>query len=51
MNASYNNATSEKFINNVIIPFLSNATIRNKKTILFIPSDVNSEYIFKTINK
>ena len=51
VNASYNNATSEKFINNVIIPFLSNATIRNKKTILFIPSDVNSEYIFETINK
>ena len=51
VNASYNNSTPEKFIQNVINPFLLNATIRNKKTILFISSEITSEYIFEIINK
>ena len=43
--------TKEAFISSVIVPFLVNATHRNKKTILYIPTNIKANYIFETINK
>ena len=43
--------TKETFISNIIVPFLVNATHRNKKTILYIPTNIKANYIFETINK
>ena len=43
--------TKEQFISSVIVPFLVNATHRNKKTILYVPSNIKVPYVFETINK
>ena len=43
--------TKDSFISSIIVPFLVNATHRNKKTILYVPSNVKANYIFETINK
>ena len=45
------NKTKEQFINQVIIPFLVNATHRNKKSILYIPSTIKINYVRETIIK
>ena len=45
------NKTKEAFISTIINPFLINATHHNKKTILYIPSNIKVEYIFEVINK
>ena len=43
--------TKESFISSIIVPFLINTTHRNKKTILYVPSNAKANYIFETINK
>ena len=43
--------TKEQFISSTIVPFLVNATHRNKKTILYVPTNIKANYVFETINK
>jgi len=43
--------TKESFISHVIVPFLVNATHRNKKTLLYIPPNIKVNYVYETINK
>ena len=43
--------TKEAFISSVIVPFLVNVTYRNKKTILYVSSNIKVNYVFETINK
>ena len=43
--------TKEVFISTVINPLLVNATHFNKKTILYVPSNIKADYIYETINK
>ena len=51
---SYSNdtlKTKETFITTVINPFLVNIVHKNKKTILYVPSNIKINYIYETINK
>lgn len=43
--------TKEMLITNVINPFLVNATHRNKKTILYVSTNIKANLVFETINK
>ena len=43
--------TKETFINSIINPLLVNVTHMNKKTILYVPSNIKVNYVFETINK
>ena len=43
--------TKETFISSVIVPFLVNVTHRNKRTILYVPTNIKVNYVLETINK
>ena len=43
--------TKESFISSIIVPFLVNVTHRNKKTILYVPTNIKVNYVYETINK
>ena len=43
--------TKETFITSIINPFLVNVTHKNKKTILYVPTNIKVNYIYETINK
>ena len=43
--------TKEQFIHSIIVPFLVNATHKNKKTIMYVPPNIKADYVYETINK
>ena len=43
--------TKDQFIHSTIVPFLVNATHKNKKTVMYVPPNIKANYIYETINK
>jgi hypothetical protein len=43
--------TKEQFVRSIIVPFLVNATHKNKKTIIYVPPNIKADYVYETINK
>ena len=51
LESSYNNASSETFIHEIISPLLQKATLDNRRVVLFISSKITVPYIWDVVNK